>query len=127
VAVVAAPPPTKADVNAASKELKKPLGKRVMGHAEAGAISAAASPVVQAMGRGLKGFINGATNESGEKMTRRAAAMHGIHGTTKGDIASSALVSGLGVGILSAGRDGLQLGRAKKTVHDYAAAKEHTA
>lgn len=111
-------PPTRAEVSTATKELKKPVGKRLLNPLEGGVIAGAASPGVQALGRGLKGAINGAKNEAGEQMTRRAAAMQGIRGTTKGDIASSALVSALGVSALAMGRDAMQVHHAKKVLRD---------
>lgn len=111
------PPPTRREAMDAAKVLTQSPAERMRGHLEAGVVSMGAAPAVAAIGRGVKGFVDGKGN-------RGAAALKAVRSATKGDIAQQMTGGLLTAAAISAGRSGFQQAKARHTYDRYLQAKQ---
>jgi hypothetical protein len=94
----------------AAKRLSKPPSARQ--HVEAGAVTGALAPAIQAVGRGAKALVDAKHGRVGEA---RKAFMD----TTKGGLVQAALGGGLTGAGISLSREGLRTQQARKTYQKY--------
>lgn len=97
----------------AARLLSKSPRERKRTYVEGGAVSAVAAPVIQGLGRGIEAGVD----------ARRGARLHvarkAFRNTTRGGVARAALTGGLGAIAISAGREGIQLQRAREKYHRF--------
>lgn len=97
----------------AAKRLSEGRKSRLRRYAEGGAIGGMANPVLRAVGRGVEAAVNAPT---GSRVGKAVAA---IRGTTRGELARHLTEGALAGGGVQAIREGVELGRAKKTVKQF--------
>jgi len=116
-------PEDEEEVQAAISKLQKP--KPWKNIAQTAGMAAVAAPVIEGAGRFTKGFVDargglGARLRGGlgHAATGDLAAK-GLRGMTSGDVVSRSLTAGLGGGVLSAAREGVELHQARAALHRY--------
>jgi hypothetical protein len=79
------------------------------------AMAGLAAPVIDAGGKFTKGFVD----TRGGLGARIAGGAGAVGALTAGDVASKAVTTGLGGGVIAAAKEGLDMHRARKTVRGY--------
>lgn len=106
------------EVEAAISKLQKPKPWKTIG--QTALMASVAAPLIEAGGKFTKGFVD-AHGGLGARFTGGLgeAGKGGIKAMTKGDIASRALTSGLGGGVLAAAKEGIEISKARRTLQEY--------
>lgn len=84
-------------------------------HLEAATLGAVATPVITTASRAAKGFVD----TPGNLGAKARGALVGAGKATAGDVASHVIGGGLTSGMISAGREGLRLHKAKTKVKEF--------
>lgn len=109
------------EVSQAISKLQRPKPWKTI--AQTAALAATAAPVIDAAGRFTKGFVDthgglGARARGGlGRVATETRGGAGLLGMTMGDIASKGVTSGAGGAVLAAAKEGIELRRARNTLH----------
>lgn len=101
------------EVVEAAHKLQKPRPWKTIG--QTAALVGAAAPAIDVAGKFTKGFID----TQGSLAARAAGGAKTVGAMTAGDLAAKSLTSGLGGGVIAAAKEGIELHRARKAIHDY--------
>jgi hypothetical protein len=105
----------------AAKTLEAVPKSRSAKYRDAGAVGGAMSPLVRAVGRATEGA---ALARPGGRLR---GAIEGVRRTNRGELARHVTEGALGAGGVRAVQEGVEVGKAKRTIHSYLRSSEKTA
>lgn len=100
----------------AAKRLSEGRKSRVRRYAEGGVIGGLVNPALRAAGRGVEAVVNAPKGSGGWRVGFARAAVKGV---SKGELARHLTEGALAGGGVQAIREGVELGKAKKTVKSF--------
>jgi len=107
------PPVDDLAVQEAAAKLRKPKPWRTIG--QTATMASLAAPAIATGGRFVEGFVD----TPGDVRARALGGARNAATQTAGQLASRAVTTGLGGGVIAAAKEGLDLHNARKTVHGY--------